>query len=94
MAHSNGSAGKSLIFFTGMLAGGVIGAAAVYLISVPSGKKWLHDMQRESVALKGKSVDLYRVARKKSIDLKKAAGSWKNHADEDKQMIPIPKDYI
>lgn len=87
MAHSNGSAGKSLIFFSGLLAGSIIGAAAVYLVSVPSGKKWLRDMQRES-------VDLYQSARRKSIDLKKVAGSWKNHAEEDKQMIPIPRDYV
>lgn len=92
MAHKNSRTGKGAAFFAGMLTGCAVGTVAVYLAFVPAGKSWLND---ERISLKVKSADLYQNARKKTIDLKKAAGSLKRHrSDENPQMIPIPKDYI
>lgn len=92
MAQMSSRTGRRTAFLTGMLTGCAVGAIAVYFSLVPAGKSWLN---HERVSLKVKSADLYQNARKKTIDLKKAAGSLKRHQhDADPQMIPIPKDYI
>jgi hypothetical protein len=92
MTQLNSRTGKRAAFLTGLLAGGVLGAAAVYFSFVPSGKEWL---KNRNVALNTERAKLYRNARRKTIDLKRAAGLLKRHqSDGDPQMIPIPKDYI
>ncbi|WP_010630457.1 hypothetical protein [Sporolactobacillus vineae] len=92
MTQSNSRTGRRTAFLTGFLAGGFLGAAAVYFSFVPSGKEWL---KSQSAALNAERARLYRSAQKKTIDLKRAADFLKHRSsDEDQQMIPIPKDYI
>ncbi|WP_157800339.1 YtxH domain-containing protein [Sporolactobacillus pectinivorans] len=94
MGNADGRLRKGPAFLSGVLFGALIGAAAVYLIAVPSGEQLVQNVQRKSVSLKGKSAGLIEAARQKSIDLKKAVTSYKKESDSSEQMIPIPKDYV
>lgn len=92
MRDTGKSPGRGAAFLSGIIIGGAVGAAAVFLLAVPSGKRILANMKDESVSLKGKSSDLIKSVRQKSIDLKRAWVSDKRLEKE--QMIPIPKDYV
>ncbi|TGA99231.1 YtxH domain-containing protein [Sporolactobacillus shoreae] len=94
MGNANGQLKKSPAFLSGVLLGSLIGAAAVYLIAVPSGKKLFQDVRQETISLKGKSTGLIKAARQKSIDLKKAVVPNRGNSDSTERMIPIPRDYV
>ncbi|GAY77547.1 hypothetical protein NBRC111894_3101 [Sporolactobacillus inulinus] len=54
----------------------------------------MQQMQQESIALKGRSEDLFQVAKHKSIDLThQLTAAARKDQEEKEQMIPIPKDY-
>lgn len=92
--NEKSTAGNGAAFFSGLLAGGVLGTVALYLIAAPSGKKVIHRLQQESVLLKGKSTEFIETAKQRSIDLThKISAAKKNNIEEKEQMIPIPKDY-
>jgi gas vesicle protein len=88
------TAGEGVAFFSGFVAGGVLGAVVLYLIAAPSGKEVIHRLQQESVLLKGKSTEFIEAAKQRSIDLThKISAVKKDNIEEKEQMIPIPKDY-
>ncbi|WP_262393035.1 hypothetical protein [Sporolactobacillus inulinus] len=65
-----------------------------FFTAAPSGKKIVQQMQQESIALKGRSEDLFQVAKHKSIDLThQLTAAARKDQEEKEQMIPIPKDY-
>jgi gas vesicle protein len=92
--NEKSTAGKGTAFFSGFVAGGVLGAVVLYLIAAPSGKEVIRRLQQESVSLKGKSTEIIEAAKQRSIDLThKISAAKKDNIEEKEQMIPIPKDY-
>ncbi|BBN99454.1 YtxH domain-containing protein [Sporolactobacillus terrae] len=92
--HETSPTGKRAAFISGLIWGGLLGAAAVFFTTAPSGKKIVQQMQQESISLKGKSEDLFQTAKRKSIDLThQLTAAARNDQEEKEQMIPIPKDY-
>jgi gas vesicle protein len=80
-------------FLTGVLLGGVLGAAAVFLTAVPTGRTWLNQAGRESMLIKAKGNGLLRSAYRRAIALREPHAGRMNQA-EDEHMIPIPIDYV
>lgn len=95
MAGSVERRGKGSAFLSGMLLGGMLGAAAIYFIVSPSGRKVLQNVGQESISLKGKGSDFLKLAKNKSVSLKRSVLRREKHGISDNgQMIPIPRDYV
>ncbi|RYL93763.1 hypothetical protein EWI07_06235 [Sporolactobacillus sp. THM7-4] len=86
--------GKGLTFLSGLLVGGILGGAAVFLIVSPSGRQALRNIEQQSMTLKDRGTEFIKLAKEKTISLKKNASNGKPENTEQDQMIPIPKDYV
>ncbi|GGL42386.1 YtxH domain-containing protein [Sporolactobacillus putidus] len=95
MSGSTERLGRGLSFLSGVFLGGILGAAAMFFVASPSGKKILQNIGQETISLKGKGSEFLKLAKNKSVSLKRSVPrDGKDGMGENSQMIPIPRDYV
>ncbi|RYM06952.1 YtxH domain-containing protein [Sporolactobacillus sp. THM7-7] len=85
---------KGPLFLSGLLVGGALGAAAVFLAATPTGRNVWRNVEQGRMTIGARGFDLFGLVKEKTIDLRRSVSSEGKKGIEEEQMIPIPKDYV
>ncbi|MDD9149494.1 MULTISPECIES: hypothetical protein [unclassified Sporolactobacillus] len=95
MSVSARQSGKGRSFLSGVFLGSILGAAVMFFIASPSGKEAVRSIGKETISLKGKGSEFLKLAKNKSVNLKRPfSRDGRTGSEENGRMIPIPRDYV